>query len=138
MPFIEEDDRRHHLREEHGRQPWELINQEIGTTPIQPAGTYASARHFPNNLKGGFDPLEPQVMSDNNKEEKFSNNPTDQKPYDKKITVQAHEALTLQNTISIRLEGGHPQSINNYEVTSENVQSIEQKLLIESYIDEKA
>ena len=44
----------------------------------------------------------------------------------------------MQNTISIRLEGGHPQSINTYDVTSGNVQPIDQNLLIESYMDEES
>ena len=68
-------------------------------------------------------------MSDSNIQRQFSN---------KKKTDQTHEVSTLQNTISIRLEGGHPQSINTYDVTSGNVQPIDQNLLIESYMDEES
>ena len=51
LPLIEEDERRHHLKEEHDKQQCEQMNQETRTTPIQPAGTDASEKAFPQQLE---------------------------------------------------------------------------------------
>ena len=51
------------------RDTWPSRYQEIGTTPIQPAGTDASAKHSTSNLKGGIEEDERYSGATNKKDD---------------------------------------------------------------------